>query len=94
MPLAKEIKGGFMIPECENLTSIALKISKITPFMTKKSVYFKGKLREDVIEANRYAASVVRDFKLDCLDLHYYFRKQIHRRAKDGIHWDVTGREN
>ena len=50
----------------------------------------KAHLREDVLEANNYAAQVMRDFKLDLLDLHYYFHKQTARRKKDGIHWDST----
>lgn len=51
----------------------------------------QSKLREDVLEANKYAVNVMDEFKLDLLDLHFYFRNQIQRRAKDGIHWDATG---
>jgi hypothetical protein len=69
MPVSKDVRGGFMIPEVE---------------CTKR------KLREDVLEANQYAYYVMREFDLDFLDLHYYFHKQIHRRAKDGIHWDCV----
>lgn len=67
MPVSKDVRGGFMIPEVECT---------------------KSKLREDVLEANQYAYYVMEEFKLDFIDLHFYFRKQIHRRAKDGIHWD------
>lgn len=52
--------------------------------------YTKSKLREDVLEANSYARTVIDHFKLELIDLHYYFLKQTHRRAKDGIHWDPT----
>lgn len=52
----------------------------------------QSKLREDVLEANKYAANVMQEYRLDLIDLHYYFRNQIHRRAKDGIHWDATGK--
>jgi hypothetical protein len=69
LPISKDVKGGFMIPEVE---------------------FTKSKLRQDVLEANHYAYNVMKEFKLDLLDLHYYFRKQIQRRAKDGIHWDST----
>ena len=69
LPLSKDIKGGFVIPEIE---------------------LGKSKLREDVLEANSYAAQVIREFQLDLIDLHYYFTHQIQRRAKDGIHWDAT----
>ncbi|CAF0967960.1 unnamed protein product [Brachionus calyciflorus] len=69
LPLSKDVKGGFMIPE----------------------VYEKkSKLREDVLEANHYAVTIMKEFKLDVLDLHYYFLNHIQRRAKDGIHWDAT----
>lgn len=71
MPISKDVKGGFMIPEVECL---------------------KSKLREDVLEANHYAYLIMKEFKLDVLDLHYFFRRQIQRRAKDGIHWDATGK--
>lgn len=69
LPLSKEVRGGFMLPEVEG---------------------HQSKLREDVLEANKYAANVIQEYRLDLLDLHYYFRNQIHRRAKDGIHWDAT----
>ncbi len=52
--------------------------------------YTRSKLREDVLEANHYARTVMDQFKLDLIDLHYYFYKQTHRRSKDGIHWDST----
>ncbi len=45
----------------------------------------KLNLQEDVLKANKYAVNVIEKFKLDLLDLHYYFHNQIHRRAKDGI---------
>jgi hypothetical protein len=31
----------------------------------------------------------MKHFKLDLLDLHYYFHKQTARRKNDGIHWDA-----
>lgn len=69
LPLSKEVRGGFMIPEIYDRQS---------------------KLREDVLEANHYAIKVMKEYKLDVLDLHYYFLNHIQRRAKDGIHWDAT----
>lgn len=69
LPLSKDVKGGFMVPEAE---------------------CHQSKLREDVLEANKYAVNVIEEFRLDLLDLHFYFRNQIQRRAKDGIHWDAT----
>ncbi len=70
LPLSKDVKGGFMVPEAE---------------------CHQSKLREDVLEANNYAVNVMDEFRLDLLDLHFYFQNQIQRRAKDGIHWDATG---
>lgn len=69
LPLSKEVRGGFMIPEVYERQSM---------------------LREDVLEANHYAVNVMKEYKLDVLDLHYYFLNHIQRRAKDGIHWDAT----
>jgi hypothetical protein len=50
----------------------------------------KSNLRRDVLEANAYARIAIDQYKLEFIDLHYYFNKQTHRRAKDGIHWDCT----
>lgn len=69
LPLSKDVRGGFMIPEIYERQSM---------------------LREDVLEANHYAINVMKEYKLDVLDLHYYFLNHIQRRAKDGIHWDAT----
>ena len=52
-------------------------------------IKIKAHLREDVLDANNYAAQVMKHFKLDLLDLHYYFHKQTVRRKNDGIHWDA-----
>ncbi len=70
MPVSKDVRGGFMIPEVESC---------------------KLRIREDILEANFYAAKVIEEFKFDCLDLHYYFRNQIQHRNNDGIHWNALG---
>ncbi|KAK7458952.1 hypothetical protein BaRGS_00039036 [Batillaria attramentaria] len=44
-------------------------------------------LRLDVLEANLYAARLVRDHGYDVLDLHFYFRGLLELRVQDGIHW-------
>jgi hypothetical protein len=44
-----------------------------------------------VLEANYYASKVAVENGHDVVDLHYFMRHQIHRRAEDGIHWDMTG---
>ncbi|XP_002739111.1 PC-esterase domain-containing protein 1A-like [Saccoglossus kowalevskii] len=67
MPVSKNIRGGFLVPEV---------------------AFMNDTLRLDILEANFYARDIVVSFKYDVLDLHYYFRWQIHRRAEDGIHWN------
>ncbi len=61
-------------------------------FMIPEAEIHRSKIREDILEANRYAVSQIDEFKLDLLDLHYHFFNQLHRRCKDGIHWDATGK--
>lgn len=53
-------------------------------FMVPEAECHRSKLREDILEANKYAVAVINEFKLDLLDLHFFFHNQIHRRAKDG----------
>ena len=48
------------------------------------------RMRENIVEANRFVAQVMNDLGVDFLDLHYYLRMQQFRRAYDGIHWDST----
>lgn len=56
-------------------------------FLVKQVEFLKHTLRFDVAEANLYASKIVAQNGFDVQDMHYYFRYQIHRRAKDGIHW-------
>ncbi|XP_034301746.2 PC-esterase domain-containing protein 1A [Magallana gigas] len=69
LPISKNIRGGFLIPEVEFMNST---------------------LRLDILEANFFAHQVVISHGYDLLDLHYYMRNQLHRRAADGVHWDQT----
>jgi hypothetical protein len=59
-------------------------------FLVPEIEHCRSKLRDDIIEANYFALHTCNDYKLDCIDLHFYFRNLIHRRALDGIHWDAT----
>lgn len=52
--------------------------------------FLKDSLRMDVICANNFVADVATEQGLDFVDLHFFLRMQIHRRVKDGIHWDNT----
>jgi hypothetical protein len=49
-----------------------------------------------VLEANYYASKVAVENGHDVVDLHYFLRHQIHRRAEDGIHlgYDRTPKDN
>ena len=48
--------------------------------MTSVQVEFlRHTLRFDVMEANSFCASLVREFGYDVLDLHYHFRCLIHQ---------------
>lgn len=69
LPISKNARGGFLVPEVEFMNST---------------------LRLDILEANFYARQIVANHGYDVLDLHYYLRNQLHRRAEDGIHWDMT----
>ncbi|KAK3095765.1 hypothetical protein FSP39_018757, partial [Pinctada imbricata] len=53
--------------------------------------HLKCQMELNVIEANFCARELAAEHGHDVLDLHYYLRHQIHRRAEDGIHWDMTG---
>jgi len=52
--------------------------------------FLKDSLRMDIICANAFAQKLADEHDLDFVDLHFFLRQQIHRRVKDGIHWDNT----
>ena len=60
-------------------------------FMIPEVESCKLSIREDILEANYYAIQVLKEFELDAIDLHYYFRNQVQHRSPDGIHWNATG---
>ena len=49
------------------------------------------RLELHVLEANYYASKIAVENGHDVVDRHYFLRHQIHRRAEDCIHWDMTG---
>jgi hypothetical protein len=53
--------------------------------MVQEAEEHRRTLREDILEANKYAVAVINQFKLDLLDLHYYFHNKTNRRVRDGI---------
>ena len=74
LPVSEHICGGFM--GAPGTSNIDQKV--------------RLRVRENAIEANRFAAQVANDLSIDFLDLHYFFKLQQFRRAYDGIHWDAT----
>ncbi|XP_077992202.1 PC-esterase domain-containing protein 1A-like [Glandiceps talaboti] len=57
-------------------------------FMVPEVAFMNDTLRLDILEANYYTRDIVVSNGYDVLDLHYYFRWQLHRRAGDGVHWN------
>jgi len=62
---------------------------KVTGGVILKNISFLSSvLRVDVLMANNYATRLAAKNGFDVLDLHYYFRRKLHHRMPDGIHWD------
>jgi hypothetical protein len=78
--------------DCLVIWTATLPISKHVRggFLIPEVEFMNSTLRLDILEANFYAQQVVVSHGFDLLDLHYYFRNQLHRRAGDGVHWDQT----
>ncbi|KAL7642712.1 UNVERIFIED_CONTAM: hypothetical protein RMT77_007277 [Armadillidium vulgare] len=57
-------------------------------FLVKQLEFLKSCLRFMILEANKFTQLLCRVFEIDLLDLHYYLRFQLHRRAVDGVHWE------
>ncbi|XP_061184626.1 PC-esterase domain-containing protein 1A-like [Saccostrea echinata] len=79
-------------PDCLVIWNATLPISKNVRggFLIPGVEFMNSTLRLDILEANFYAQQVVVSHGYDLLDLHYYMRNQLHRRAGDGVHWDQT----
>lgn len=58
-------------------------------FMTKDAEWVKDMLRLDVMRANYYAYIQINKNGYDVADLHYNFQFQLHRQARDGVHWNM-----
>uniref|UniRef100_A0A087Y8X7 Family with sequence similarity 113 n=1 Tax=Poecilia formosa TaxID=48698 RepID=A0A087Y8X7_POEFO len=58
-------------------------------FLTPEVGHLGPTLRYDIIEANFYSMKLADFNGLDVVDLHFYFRHNLHHRMPDGIHWDV-----
>ena len=79
-----------MPPECLFIWNTALPVAnKIRGgFLLPELDFLCSTLRLDVLEGNYYAKELAGVYGLDVLDLHYFFRYQLHRRAPDGVHWN------
>uniref|UniRef100_A0A1B6EMW8 PC-esterase domain-containing protein 1A n=1 Tax=Cuerna arida TaxID=1464854 RepID=A0A1B6EMW8_9HEMI len=53
----------------------------------KQIEFMQPLLRFEVMEANTFARELVVSHGFDVLDNHYHTRMQMHRRAKDGVHY-------
>ncbi|KAL1461728.1 hypothetical protein WDU94_013600 [Cyamophila willieti] len=59
-----------------------------TGLIVKQLQCIENSLQFQIMEANFYAASVVRELGFDVLDVHYYTRLLGHRRRPDGVHYN------
>ncbi|CAL1539748.1 unnamed protein product, partial [Lymnaea stagnalis] len=78
-------------PECLVIWNTTLPISSSARggFLVPEIEFMTTTLRLDILEANFYAQGVATKYGFDILDLHFYLRHQLHRRVRDGIHWDM-----
>ncbi|XP_033633265.1 PC-esterase domain-containing protein 1A-like [Asterias rubens] len=77
-------------PECLFIWNTALPVAnKIRGgFLLPELNFLSETLRLDVMEGNFYAKELANAYGFDVLDLHFYFRHQLHRRVADGVHWN------
>lgn len=59
-------------------------------FLVPEVEHLKNTLRLEILEANKFAYDLLKEYSFDMLDIHFYLRHHIHRRVKDGVHWDMT----
>lgn len=87
-----ELFSKSLTNECLVLWNTSMPVSKDASggFLVPDLEYLNSTLRLDILEANFYAQEIVSAHGYDVLDLHYYLRHHLHRRAEDGIHWDMT----
>lgn len=61
-----------------------------TALVVKELDFLKTFLQYHVMEANNYAATIMRDHGFNVLDAHYYSRLLNYRRRPDGVHYNCT----
>nr|XP_039253622.1 LOW QUALITY PROTEIN: PC-esterase domain-containing protein 1A-like [Styela clava] len=57
--------------------------------LTPDAEKFRDLLRLDILRGNYFAYNIVSRYSFDVLDMHFHFRHQLHRRANDGVHWNM-----
>ncbi|XP_055876677.1 PC-esterase domain-containing protein 1A-like [Biomphalaria glabrata] len=70
-------------------TTLPISPSARGGFLVPEIEFMTSTLRLDIIEANYFAQSIAMKHGHDVLDLHFYLRHHLHRRVRDGIHWDM-----
>ncbi|XP_064612830.1 PC-esterase domain-containing protein 1B-like [Liolophura sinensis] len=91
LKLVKKLKSA--LPEdCLVIWNTTLPISSDAKggFLVPEVEFMTSSLHLDILQANFFAQKIMTTAGFDVLDLHYYLRHHIHRRAEDGIHWDMT----
>ena len=87
-----ELLDDVLSGDCLVIWNTTLPVSKTIKagFLLPELEFLSDTLRLDVMEANYFAREVVVNHGYDVLDMHYFFRRQLHRREADGVHWDMT----
>lgn len=89
--LVKKLKS--VLPEeCLVIWNTTLPISSDAKggFLVPEVEFMTSSLHLDILQANLFSQKMMTSAGFDVLDLHYYLRHHAHRRAEDGIHWDMT----
>ena len=86
------IKGGVQMGKtAQNKPKSAASLGKKVVQVYPELEFLQVQRRLEIMAANMYARQVVVEYGYDVLDMHYFFRRHLHRRIFDGIHWDMTG---
>ena len=89
MPTITQIAMGKTKQKKTGGTPTALLTKRVTQTYPEQE-FLHNKRRLDIMAANMCMRQIVADHGYDILDVHFFFRREIHRRIFDGIHWDMT----
>lgn len=78
--------------KCLTLWNTTLPVSRTAKggVFIPEVAHMKNSLQLEVLEANFVARQIVAAHGYDVIDLHHFLRYHLHRRAEDGVHWDMT----